>query len=540
MKQLLYILAIFATFTVAAQQTPAASTTDAFTITGAKIHVGNGEILDNVKVIIQDDKIAYIGAPGAIADRGEVINAVGQHIYPGFIAPNTTLGLAEIDAVRATRDDDEVGAMNPHIRSLIAYNTESKVIETMRPNGVLMAQITPRGGLISGTSSIVQLDAWNWEDAVLKEDDGIHINWPKTFLHSDNWWDGEHAVFKTNKKYAKKVEQLDDYFSQSQIYLSGTDTNHLPFEAMRGLFKGSKQLFIHVNEERGIIDAINFSKKYGIAHIVIVGGFEANYVTDVLKENNIPVLLKRIHARPLSDDADYDSVYRLAHQLTEAGVLVGLDTSGSMERMQTRNLPFLAGTCAAYGMPKNEALKLITSNTAKILGIYEKYGTIERGKNATLFVSDGDALDMRSNKVTSAFIDGRKISLETNQTKLYKRYSDKYHKSGYIKQNSDSPSWRSIAINRNKDVIIKSGYSPNNELKNPLFYKQKPEEKKKKRRKWSLFKSRKKKKEEERSKIDAAKEKAKKEEEKKKKRSWEYIIRNTDRDKKDSDGSTSE
>ena len=412
---------------VLAQQTPAKKQTQAFSIEGATAHVGNGEVIENSLIMFDGGKITFVGsALTKIARQGTTVEAKGKHIYPGFIAPNSTLGLVEIDAVRATEDADEVGSMNPHIRSLIAYNTESKVVESMRPNGVLIAQITPRGGRISGTSSVVQFDAWNWEDAVIKENDGIHLNWPSTYSRG-RWWLGEPSNLKENENYTKQVDELTAYFIESKAYnTSKKSPRHLPFEALQGVINGSKTLYIHVDTEKGITDAINFSKEHTIKHIVIVGGYEANLVADMLKQNNIPVLLQRVHSTPNSDDEDYDLPFKLANDLVKAGVLVGLENAGDMERMSARNLPFLAGTCAAYGLSKEEALSLITLNTAKILGIDDIVGSLEVGKDATFFISEGDALDMRTNKLTKAYIQGRDISLESHQTKLYKRYSDKY------------------------------------------------------------------------------------------------------------------
>lgn len=425
-KRYIIALLLCSSFLGFAQQTPAPKQTEAITIEGATAHLGNGEVIENALVMFNDGKITYVGsALNKIARQGKTINAKGKHIYPGFIAPNSTLGLAEIDAVRATRDFDEVGAMNPHIRSLIAYNTESKVIESMRPNGVLMAQITPRGGRISGTSSVVQLDAWNWQDAVIKENDGIHLNWPRTYSRG-RWWLGEPSTLKENKNYSKQVEELANYFSASKAYNSnGNSKINAPFKALNDLVEGSRKLFVHVDFEKGIIDAINFAKKHHVKHMVIVGGYEANNVTDVLKQHNIPVLLQRVHSRPNNDDEDYDLPFKLANQLVKSGVLVGLENSGDMERMNTRNLPFLAGTCSAYGLDKETALSLITLNTAKILGIDKQVGSLEVGKDATLFISEGDALDMRTNKLDNVFIQGRDVSLETHQTQLYKRYSKK-------------------------------------------------------------------------------------------------------------------
>lgn len=410
-----------------AQQTPGDKQTQAITIEGATAHLGNGDVIENALIMFENGTLTFVGSANSkIARKGTVIDAKGKHVYPGFIAPNATLGLVEVDAVRASDDEDEVGAMNPHIRSLIAYNTESKVVESMRPNGVLMAQITPRGGRISGTSSVVQLDAWNWEDAAIKSDDAIHLNWPSNYSRG-RWWLGEPNVLKENKNYAKEIEELTNYFAQSKAYNANKTTpKDLPFEALNGLMDGSKRLFVHVDYEKGITDAINFAKAENIKHLVIVGGYEANNVADLLKQNNVPVLLQRTHSRPKGDDHDYDLPYKLATQLVNSGILVGLENAGDMERMNTRNLPFLAGTTVAHGLTKAQALSLITLNTAKILGVDDIVGSLEVGKDATLFISQGDALDMRTNKLDQAFIQGRTISLETHQTELYKRYSEKY------------------------------------------------------------------------------------------------------------------
>ncbi|RKF03993.1 imidazolonepropionase-like amidohydrolase [Tenacibaculum lutimaris] len=410
-----------------AQQTPAPKQTQDYSIEGATAHLGNGEVIENSLIMFSKGKIEFVGsAKMKIARMGTVINARGKHVYPGFIAANTSLGLAEIDAVRATRDVDEVGTMLPHIRSIIAYNTESKVVETMRPNGVLMAQVAPRGGVISGTSSVVQLDAWNWEDASIKTDDGIHMNWPNAFSRG-RWWMGEDPGLKPNKDYQKSIEEFKDFFANAKSYLaSNKSTKNLPYESLQGVLNGSQKMFVHVSGKKGITDAVNTCKELGIKNIVIVRGQEAEKVADLLNANNIPVILERAHRLPNGEDTDYDRPYRAAKLLADAGILVGLGMEGEMERMSTRNLPFYAGTYAAYGLDKEKAVQLITGNNAKILGIDDKVGTLEVGKDATLFISEGDALDMRTNILNEAFIQGRKISLESHQTKLWKRYSDKY------------------------------------------------------------------------------------------------------------------
>ena len=411
-------------FTVQAQQTPGAKQSEPIAIVGGTAHIGNGSMLENSLLIFENGVIKNVSEYLGTEDltQMKVIDAKNKHLYPGFIVPNSTLGLIEIDAVRASDDDAEIGTWNPHIRSLIAYNTESKVVESMRPNGVFLAQITPRGGRISGTSSIVQLDAWNWEDAVLKVDDGIHLNWPNSFSRG-RWWLGEDPGLKSNPKYNSQIKDIEAYFNAAKANINTINT---PLNALRGVFDKTKTLYIHVNDEKGIIDAVEFSKSQGLSKTVIVGGYEAYKIASYLKEHNIAVLLQRVHSRPNNDDHDYDLPFKMAHLLVDAGVLVGLETSGDMERMNSRNLPFYAGTTVAHGLTKAQALQLITLNTAQILGIGQNYGSLETGKSATLFISTGDALDMRTNNLTHAYIDGRSISLESHQTKLWKRYSKKY------------------------------------------------------------------------------------------------------------------
>ncbi len=429
MKKIIFIITLLIVFSgkVNAQQTPVKAQSETISITGATAHIGNGEIIENSIIIFENGKITAIGTSGSATPKGKVIDASGKHVYPGFIAPNSTLGLVEISAVRATDDDSELGSYNPHIRSIIAYNAESKIVESMRPNGVLTAQITPRGGVFSGTSSIVQLDAWNWEDATIKADDGVHMNWPNIFTRG-RWWMGEDPGFKPNKEYSKQVSQLESFINQAKASLKSASTDNLPHLAMKGIFDGTKTLFVHVNAEKAILDVISFAKKHNVKKLVLVDAYEAYKVANQLKQNDIAVLSGRTHKTPNLEDEDYDLPYKNAKLLMDAGVLVALQNSGGMERANARNLPFQAGTVAAHGLNKEKALQLITGNSAKILGIDDFTGTLEVGKDATLFISIGDALDMRTNQLEKAFIQGRDISLESHQTKLWQRYSGKHSK----------------------------------------------------------------------------------------------------------------
>ncbi|PWL38347.1 amidohydrolase [Flagellimonas aquimarina] len=418
------LLGLMGIFAVTAQQTPAPIQKEIITITGATAHIGNGTIVENCTVVFENGKITAIGGP-EVENKGQIITAEGKHIYPGFIAPGKSLGLVEVNAVRASNDQDEIGDIIPHIRSIIAYNAESKVVESMRPNGVLLGQITPKGGRISGTSSIVQFDAWNWEDAAVKMDDGIHLNWPAIFRRG-RWWMGEPSGFIPNKDYQKQADEVKSFMNNANAY--GKDKvkeRNAAFAAMQGVFNGTKRLYIYADGEKEMMDAITTAKKSGAENIVLVGGYHAHKISDFLKEHNIPVLVNFTHTLPKFDDDDYDFTFKLPKLLLEAGLLVGLQNA-SASNFQTRNLPFYAGQVVAQGLEKEKALQMLTGNTAKILGIDSDYGTLEVGKSATLFISEGDALDMRTNRLSRAFIDGRDISLETHQTKLWKRYMGKY------------------------------------------------------------------------------------------------------------------
>ena len=432
MKNIIQILVVvmLSALTVSAQQTPAPAQSVAITIEGATAHIGNGEIIENSLIMFEGGKLTFVGpASTKIARNGTQIKGNGKHVYPGFIAPSTSLGLVEIDAVRASDDQKELGEMIPHIRSLIAYNAESKVIESMRPNGVLLGQITPQGGRISGTSSIVQFDAWNWEDAVVKEDDGTHLRWPTTFRRG-RWWMGEDRGYKPNEKYQEQVAEVEVFLKNAKAYGDGSGENMNPaFAAMQGAFSGKQKVYVYADGEKEIIDAITLTKTLGIKNIVLVGGYHAHKVADFLKKNEVPVLVQFTHNLPVFEDEDYDLPYKLPKLLVDAGLMVGLQ-NGDAANFQTRNLAFYAGQVVAQGMDKEKALQLLTENNAKILGISENYGTLADGKSATLFISEGDALDTRTNRLTQAFIDGREISLESHQTALWKKYSKKYEEQG--------------------------------------------------------------------------------------------------------------
>lgn len=399
---------------------------------GGFLHVGNGETMESAAIGIEDGEISFVKNSLAYTYKAEewdtIINLKGKQIYPGFVAPNSTLGLTEIDAVRATRDFDDVGRFNPHVRSQIAFNVESKVISTVRTNGVLLCQSTPRGGFISGTSSVMALDGWNWEDATVSKDDGIHVNWPSS-MSGGGWW-AEPSPKKRNEKYPDRKREIFDFFQMAKAYANEDtpDAIDLRLEAMKACFKDEKRVYFHANELQEIVDIIEFAKELDIAFPVIVGGYDAHLVTRQLKDAKIPVMVVRPHSLPENEEDDIDHAYKLPGLLKAGGVQFCIQNTGDMEAMNTRNLPFLAGTAMAYGLSKEEAISSISLSSCEIMGIDKKYGSVEKGKTATLFVSDGDALDMRTNNVSLALIRGNFMSTNNFQTDLYKKYSEKYKK----------------------------------------------------------------------------------------------------------------
>ena len=442
MKKIILLNVLFLNL-IFSQQTPAPNQDKSVLIFGGTTHVGDGQVINNSVVGFTEGKIDLIASSDGtwtneilnmLSDSNNkkydtIINASNHHIYPGIIALNSNLGLVEVDAVRASVDDDESGTYLPEIRSIIAYNAESKAVESMRPNGVLLAQIAPNGGVISGSSSVVQLDAWNWEDAVIKYDQGIHINWPSPYTFG-RWWLGEDRGLKANNNYNKQVNDLKDFFDKSKANMNLNKSMNLKSRAMKGIFEGESTVYLHADDEKEIVDGVLFFKKFNIKKIVIVGASEAKNQLDFIKENNIPVVVKQPYRFPQSMDSDPRETFMLAKKMIDKGILVSIDPSGAPQsRVSIRNLPFYAGSFSSYGIDKELALSMITLNPAKMLGIDSEFGTIEIGKSATLFISKGDALDIISNNVTHAFISGRNISLETHQTRLWRRYSNKYSNS---------------------------------------------------------------------------------------------------------------
>ena len=412
---------------------PAKKQTSDIVITNATVHTGTGQVLDGVNIVIRDGKIAAVGKGATGAADAQVVDAKGKQVYPGLILPTSTLGLVEISAVRASNDSREIGDMNPNVRSIVAYNTDSKVINTLRSNGILAANIVPQGSFLAGSSSVVQLDAWNWEDAAVKTDAGMHLFMPSLLPRPSFGRGGFGGAGGPNagaqsdpvKEGLDKIEQLKAFFREAKAYngSTGKEETNLKYESVKHLFTKQQKFYVHANTVKQMLVALDFVKEFGF-DMVIVGGSESWQIANLLKQNNVSVILQQMHSLPTTTDDDVDQPYKTAAALQKAGVLFSISDDDSQTR--GRNLAFNAGTAATYGLSKEEALAAITLNAARIMGVADKTGSIEVGKEANIIISTGDILDMGTSNVTDAFIQGRKINLDDKQKQLSDRYEQKY------------------------------------------------------------------------------------------------------------------
>lgn len=395
-------------------------------LTNARIYTVSQGIIPSGTVVFDKGKITAVGQNVQIPADATVINCIGKLIYPGFIAPISSIGLVEIEAVRATRDVAEVGQYNPNAKAEVAYNPESELIPTIRSNGVLIANVVPDGGVISGRSSLMQLDGWTREDIALKRVTGLSVHFPQMSVFTA-WWMRKTAD-EQRRENEKNLLELNKYFQEAKMYSDAaknglTENNKdIRLEAMRGIFEENVPVLIEANDEKQIRGAIAFLQKFNLRGI-IVGGNDAWKCTDELREANIPVIIQRVHSVPWRDEEGYDACYTLAAKLAAAKIKFAFSESGSW---QQRNLPFEAGTAIAFGLSENDALRALTLAPAEILGVSDRVGSIEVGKDATLFVSKGNALDGITNSIENAYIQGRAVSLSNKQTKLAKKYRMRY------------------------------------------------------------------------------------------------------------------
>ena len=429
---------LFLAFLVSAQANlniPALPQDYPIVLVGGTIHPVSSDPIPNAQLIFEEGKITALGREIKLPPGSKTIDIHGKHIYPGFISSNSVLGLTEIGAVRATRDITEPGAVNPNIRAEVSLNPDSELIPVTRSNSVLVALVLPRArreeGLIAGTSAMIRLDGWTSESMTLRAPVGLHIFWPQMNPRALGYFSENIDHEEKLKAVNKLLRTLDESFANARAYLKAKNSNSedttfdIRWDAMTPVLEGEIPVFIHAQDLTQIKSAMHWAEKENL-RVVLVGGQDAWRIVDQLKENRISVIISQIHQLPLRRWEPYDTPYTNAKKLYEAGVPFCIANDGhTFNAPHERNLPYQAAMAAAHGLPRDEALKAITLYPAQILGVDHRLGSLEVGKDATLFVADGDPLEVMTN-IEMAFIDGRPIDLSNRHTRLYQKYLEKY------------------------------------------------------------------------------------------------------------------
>jgi imidazolonepropionase-like amidohydrolase len=373
----------------------------------------------------------------ALPANAEKIDVAGKHVYPGLINANSTVGLTEISAVRATNDYAETGKINPNVRSEIAINPESELIPTTRANGVIITHLLPQGGLIAGRSSAIMMDGWTQEDVVLKASVGLVVYWPRMTISRSRF--ERQSEEDQKKERDKQLKELRDAFSDARAYMvakKAEAAKGIPYhatdmrwESMIPVLERKIPVFAYASEIQQIEAAVRWAKDENI-RLVIVGGRDSWRAADLLKANSVAVIVGPTLDEPSRRWEPYDDAFAVPAKLYAAGVSYAI--SGEGEAMGERNTPYHAAMAAAYGLPKEEALKAVTLYAAKLLDIDANVGSLAVGKDASLIVTNGDPLEIMTN-VQLEFIQGKKIDLRSRHTILYNKYQEKYKQLGILK-----------------------------------------------------------------------------------------------------------
>jgi imidazolonepropionase-like amidohydrolase len=419
------LMALLSVETPAHNIVPGKKQTAPVLLKGGNLYTVSHGVLRATDLLFENGRITNIAANIAPPSGAQVVDVTGMNVYPGIIAANTTLGLIELDAARATNDMAEVGPNNPDVAAHIAYNPDSEVLPTIRSLGITTALVVPQGWLMLGRSCLMNLDGWTKEDAAEKMIVGLHLNWPQAAVISA-WW-METTPEQQKKQMEEGRKRLIDIFEAARAYSVAKKANPAikidsRWEAMLPVFTGELPVFIAAGDYRQIEQAVSFAREQKI-RMILVGGADARKATKLLKENNIPVVLGPTNGMPFRRDDDYSQAYRLAAQMEEAGIKWCMSPGGA--GWNSRNLPFYAGFATAFGLSKEAALRAITLSPAEILGVESAIGSLDVGKKATLVVSKGDILDEITAGVTNMWITGREINLDNKQTQLYRKYSQK-------------------------------------------------------------------------------------------------------------------
>lgn len=428
------VVVLLASLPVAASdQIPAAKQARPIALVGATVHTVIGPPIENATIVFENGRITEVGRNAKVPTGADRITVTGKHVYPGIIAANTSMGLVEINAVRSTRDYAETGSVKPNVRAEVSVNPDSEIIPVSRANGITMALTVPVGGLISGTSALIELDGWTWEDMTYQAPVGLHVFWPNMSV-STAWWE-RRSKEDQMKARDENLKRIKTAFTEARAYAKAKAAEQesgvpyhdsdLRWTAMQPVLAGDVPVFIHASSLQQIQAAVGWASDEGL-RVVIVGGRDAWRVTGLLKEKGVSVIYTDVHRSPGRRWEDYDVSFKAPLKLYEAGIPFCISSSGGgFGTAHVRSLPYQAAAAASYGLPKDEALRAVTIYPAQILGVGDRVGSLEVGKDATLIVTNGDPLEITTN-VEMEFIRGRQVDLTSRHTMLYDKYRKKY------------------------------------------------------------------------------------------------------------------
>lgn len=401
-----------------------------FTITGATIHPVSGPDIALGTIVVRDGKIASVSGDPAAATEGTVVHAKGRHVYPSLLPPLTVLGLSEIGAVRATVDTSELGDINPAARADVAVNFDSELLPVARSGGVLIAGVTPTGGIVSGSVAVLKLDGWTREDASLKAPAAIAVAWPD--LRIDRASTASRSARLQEKKRDEALARLRNVFRDARAYAKARAAEGqagIPrhdddprLAALVPAVEGAIPVIVLANRLDQIRGAMQWAKDENL-RLVLWGGADAWRIADELARAKVAVIVDSPLDLPQRDDEPYDTQFANAGRLDKAGVRVLFNEGGS-DASNVRNYPHLAATAVAFGFPREKAIAAMTLEPAKLLGVADRVGSLEIGKDATFILTDGDILDLRS-RVVGAYLDGRALDLTDKQKRLYEKYRNR-------------------------------------------------------------------------------------------------------------------
>ncbi|MCH2474316.1 MAG: amidohydrolase family protein [Gemmatimonadetes bacterium] len=403
---------------------------EAVALRGATIHTVTNGVIENGTILFENGVIRAIGTDVEIPTGTRVVDVSGKHIYPGLIDAYSTVGISEIGSVDVSSDVNELGDFNPNVRAEVAVNAESRHIGTTRSAGVLVTLTTPGGGLISGMSSAMSLEGWDWEEMSMESAAALNVNWPNP-RGGRGGRGGRGRGFGPGPQeppptYAEQVQQLKDFFAEARAYRDATAAGEevrtdSRYTAMIPALDGEIPVVVSADGAAQINDAITWAQEEGV-RLVIRGGGDAIHVADRLVANDIPVILTSTMAAPGRDYEGYDGAYTMPARLYEAGVRFAI--SGGSGALYTNRLPWEAGVAVAFGLPEEEALKAVTINAAEFMGISDRVGSLEPGKQATLLITTGTPLDMTSD-IEQSYIQGREIDMLDIQKFFFQKYMEK-------------------------------------------------------------------------------------------------------------------